>query len=313
MTELSPIVLFVYNRPIHTEKTLEALSKNELAIESTLYIYADGPKENVTAEELAKLQQTRDIIKKYDKCKDVLIVESEKNKGLANSIVSGVTEVLNKHGKVIVLEDDILTSPGFLTYMNQALNLYEEVDDVFHIAAHIHPIPFILPDLFFYNVNSCWGWGTWKRAWNHFVWDIESLNRSLELHPFYTIANFNKGQGNAFSEQLQANLTGELNTWAVRWHASMFLKNGLCLHTGKSLVRNIGFDASGVHCGVDEKYLKQKIVDNIKVKLIPLKESNYVVECMMKFSLASKDGSSSKIRIKILFENIKTFLNKVVP
>ena len=137
---LAPIVLFVYNRPWHTEQTLNALMQNELADQSVLYIYADGPKENATEEQLKKIEEVRHVIRTKKWCKEVHIIESEKNKGLADSIINGVTEIVNKYGKVIVLEDDIVTSKGFLKYMNEALELYKEEDKVYHISGYMFPV-----------------------------------------------------------------------------------------------------------------------------------------------------------------------------
>lgn len=276
----APVVLFVYNRPEHTLKTLEALSKNKYADKTTLYIYADGPKEGLTPEEFYKIKETRNVLRKKLWVKDVVIIESDHNKGLAESIVHGVSSIVNKYGKVIVLEDDIITSEGFLKYMNEALNIYDNVEEVFHISAYMHPIKYPLPNLFFYNANSCWGWATWKRAWKFFVDDIKVLNECLLKHPNYNVKSFNKGQGKAFSEQLLGNIDGSLSTWAIKWHASIFLQNGFCLHPGKSLIRNIGFDSSGLHCGTNEVYLKQDIVEGINVKLLPLEESSYVIRCI---------------------------------
>ena len=128
--KLAPIILFVYNRPWHTEQTLRALMANELAVESELYIYADGPKPNATDEQLQKIREVRQLIRQEQWCGKVHVVESEKNKGLANSVINGVSEIVNKYGRIIVLEDDLKTSPTFLTYMNQALEYYESFHSV---------------------------------------------------------------------------------------------------------------------------------------------------------------------------------------
>ncbi|WP_242919064.1 glycosyltransferase family 2 protein [Pontibacter liquoris] len=291
---MAPIVLFVYNRPDHTLKTLEALSNNYLADESVLYIFADGPKADITVEALEEINLTRKVLRKKQWCKEVVIIESKTNKGLADSIVDGITKVINDHGRVIVLEDDIVTSTGFLNYMNKALSQYESEEQVYHIAGHFHPVPCSLPELFFYNVNSCWGWATWKRAWDNFIWDIYTLNEKLKTSKNFTKRNFNKGQGTAFSEQLEANVTGDLHTWAIRWHASIFLHNGFCLHPGKSLVRNIGFDGSGEHCGMDKRYLYQEVTDSVAIKSIPLVESDYVIQCISEYYSSSTINKKNK-------------------
>ncbi len=178
---LAPIVLFVYNRPWHTEQALNALMQNELAGQSVLYIYADGPKENPGDEQLKNIEEVRKVIRWQQWCKEVIIIEADNNKGLAASIVDGVTEIVNKHEKVIVLEDDIVTSVGFLKYMNEALTLYKDDERVLEVSAFMFPIQSAgLPDTFFYNANSCWGWGTWKRAWKYYNNDALDLYKKLK-------------------------------------------------------------------------------------------------------------------------------------
>ena len=162
----APIVLFIYNRPDHTRQTLEALSKNTLASESELYIFADGSKENATKEQLEKIHQTRQIAHSQLWCKSVSIIESSVNKGLAASIISGVTEIINKFGKIIVLEDDIVTGKYFLEYMNAALQKYENEKRVWHITGWRDPVPTNIDNSsFFYPTMDCWSWATWADRW----------------------------------------------------------------------------------------------------------------------------------------------------
>lgn len=145
----SPIVLFAYNRPTHTQRTLDALSLNPEALESELYIYCDGPKSKMSDEDLKKINQVVDIAKGEKRFKTVEVRVGVKNKGLANSIIGGVTEIVEKHGRIIVLEDDIETSSGFLGYMNNALTLYENNDDVMHVSGYMYPTRQDLPETFF--------------------------------------------------------------------------------------------------------------------------------------------------------------------
>lgn len=246
--DLAPIVLFVYNRPWHTRQTLEALQKNDLADKSTLFIYADGPKENATPEELEKIAEVRSLISESQWCKTVEIIASESNKGLADSIISGVTEIVNRFGKIIVLEDDIVTSVGFLKYMNDALKMYQDEDKVMHISGYMYPIKksIFARETYFLSLTSCWGWGTWKNSWMHFEKNpkkqIEQLNKDNLWNDF----NLN-GAHNNFEAQLRENASKKNNTWAIFWYYSVFVRNGLCLHPYKSLVRNIGHDGSGVN------------------------------------------------------------------
>lgn len=268
---LAPIVLFVYNRPEHTRKTLESLAHNDLAEQSELFIYSDGPKSDASNEEFKKIQEVRELIREKQWCKNVNIYESETNKGLANSIISGVTNIVNQFGNIIVMEDDLILAKGFLKYMNDALNLYEHDSKVMHISGYMFPVKVKLPETFFYNSTSCWGWGTWVKAW-------ESLNTNEDYllskinHPS-VIYKFDISGVCGFYSQLKENSEGKIKTWAIKWYASVFLQNGLSLHPRISLVRNIGHDLSGSHCRVDKINMKQKIAKKINVNPIPIEES----------------------------------------
>jgi len=158
--KLAPVALFVYNRTDHVQRTLKSLMVNELADRSDLYIFSDGPRENASEKQIQKIKEVRNLIREKKWCGKVEIIERKENLGLAVSIISGVTEVVNTYGKIIVLEDDLILSPGFLNYMNDGLSLYESDNRVFHIAGHIFETNHELPDTFFYNETSCWGWGT---------------------------------------------------------------------------------------------------------------------------------------------------------
>jgi len=167
MNNLAPIILFTYNRPLHTRLTLESLQANELADESVLYIYCDGPKEGCSDEGLQRIAEVKKVVRAQQWTREVVIVESEVNKGLARNVIDGVTEVVNKHGRVIVLEDDLLLSKGFLSYMNTALDLYEQHDKVKQISGFLFPIGLSPRQAsFFMPLTNTIGWGTWKREWS---------------------------------------------------------------------------------------------------------------------------------------------------
>jgi len=173
----APIVLFTYNRPWHTRRTIEALQKNHLASESVIFIFSDGPK---TEEDEPKVEEVRKFLKTIQGFKQIEIIEREKNWGLAKNIIDGVTKVVNEYGKVIVLEDDIVTSPSFLKFMNEALNRFEDKEKVMHISGYMYPIKTEgLPDTFFIKPTSCWGWATWKRAWKFFERNPQKQINSL--------------------------------------------------------------------------------------------------------------------------------------
>lgn len=268
---LAPIVLFVYNRPWHTFQTLNALSKNYLANESTLYIYADGAKPNATPTQHEALKETRSIIREKQWCKEVHIIESEQNKGLANAIIAGVTEVIKQHKKIIVLEDDMITSPHFLRYMNESLDFYENEEKVANIHAYIYDIQG-LPQTFFLKDPGCWGWATWQRGWELFESDGEKLRQEIVAENL--VKQFDYEHSYPYFLMLERQIRGENNSWAIRWYASLFLKNKLSLYPHTSLVHNIGNDTSGTNATIHERYFDVFVSSqSIKIQAIPIEAS----------------------------------------
>src|SRR5882757_237744 len=166
MQNLAPIALFVYNRPEHTRRTISYLQKNLLADESRLFIFSDAPK---TDDDKAKVEQVRNFIKDVSGFKSVKIIERKENLGLANSIISGVTQLVAEYGKIIVFEDDLLSSPHTLEYFNEGLTRYAKEEKVMHIGAYMYELADKkLPQTFLWRAATSWGWATWGRAWNHF-------------------------------------------------------------------------------------------------------------------------------------------------
>lgn len=306
----APIVLFVYNRPWHTLRTLEALSNNHLADQSRLYIFADGPKPGVSQELLNAIHETRTILHSKKWCKETVIFESDTNRGLADSIITGVGEIINRHGKVIVLEDDLVSSPGFLVYMNDALELYEQNESVMHISGYMYPVCNQVENAtVFLRVLSCWGWGTWKRAWNYFSNDVE--NHLLRLDSRSGIRKFNVLGNAPFYNQLLDNARGSINTWAVKWYASWFLKNGIALFPATTLIVNIGHDGSGVHCGKEKYYQANFIADKIDVKVRPIIEDKRYLRLIDSFYAAVRKNSYPQRR-KSIFFRIKSKLRMIL-
>jgi hypothetical protein len=217
-----------------------ALAANEGAAESDLIIYADGPKSDGAR---PAVESVRAYLKTIVGFKTIKIIERDRNWGLADSIMDGVTNIIGRYGKVIVMEDDIKTSPYFLRFMNDALTTYENEDNVMHISGYVFPISTThLPDTFFYNQTSCWGWATWKRAWDKLDTDVHRLLKRTKgadilSHQYNKIA----------LSQLRANKRQLIKTWAARWQISVSLEHGNCLHPARSLTLNIGHDGSGVH------------------------------------------------------------------
>jgi hypothetical protein len=249
LADLAPIVLFVYNRPEHTRRTLAALAASSLATKSDLIIYADGPKK---PGHIPGVEDVRKVVRATAGFKSVSVIEREENIGLARSITSGVTEVCEAHGRAIVLEDDLVVAPEFLSYMNRALDRYANENRVMQISGYMFPIsrPERLPDAFFSTLSTTWGWATWRRAWSALELDADVLLAKVKLSGRKT---FDRNGSYTFSNALVGQ-RGRFDVWGIRWYASMFANAGLCLHPARSLVRNIGMDGSGENCGPSQGY-----------------------------------------------------------
>jgi hypothetical protein len=299
---IAPICLFVYGRPEHTQKTLDSLSENPLAKESELYIYADGPKEDISEQGLQKVNQVRQIIESVDFCKKTHLVVSEKNKGLANSIIEGVTAVLEKHDRAIILEDDLMLSPYFLTYMNEALHFYEQHEQVMHIAGFTPGFKRKMEDTFFFPVPTCWGWATWKRAWDHFNPSASDLMTKV-LEKGKKRFDFNRSIN--YVRMLDRNIHGKVDSWFIRWYASVFLKDGLCLHPGKSLVQNIGLDHSGVN-SYKSNVFETQLAQHIEIRDIPLRLSKAAIKNYIRFNWKVKLMHTPEYIWRVLTRNVDT-------
>jgi hypothetical protein len=296
MQNLAPIALFVYNRPQHTQRTLKFLQQNELAEESRLFIFSDGAK-GLQDEE--KVAEVRSIIKKIDGFKSVRIFEKKENSGLANSVIDGVTKLINDYGQVIVFEDDLVSSPHTLTYFNDALERYRNEEKIMHIGAYMYPLPTKnLPQSFFFRAATSWGWATWERAWKNFEPNIDTL---ISQFDHKKRAAFSIDNTMNFWKQMQEFKKGKNNSWAIRWYASIFLKGGLTLNPSQSLVNNIGHDGTGVHSGINDIY---NVVINPKpITQFPsiIQEDKTAYEVIKTF-LANRKGS--------IVKRIKRFMNE---
>lgn len=249
--DLAPIVLFIFNRPWHTKQTIEALQKNILASESNLFVFSDGPK---TAADELKVQEVRDYIKTIDGFKSLSIIEREKNFGLAESVITGVTEVVNVHGKIIVLEDDLISSHNFLKYINRALTTYKAKKELFSITGYnfLTDVPIGYREQVFLSYRpSSWGWGTWADRWNKADWEVRDFDTFMKNKNDQV--RFNRG-GDDLTAMLVKQMKGEVDSWGIRWCYTHFKHGAYCLVPVTSKIKNIGFDNSGTHCASSEKY-----------------------------------------------------------
>jgi hypothetical protein len=282
---LAPIALFAYNRLWHTRQTVEALQKNELALQSELIVFSDGPRTEADRE---KVRSVRNYLKTIAGFRIVIIVERDENLGLAQSIITGVTEIVNRYGRIIVLEDDMVTSPYFLRFMNDALEFYRDEERVISIHGYTPPLNVKLPETFFLKGADCWGWATWQRGWELFEPDgkhlLDVLERASLVHEFNYDGFFD------YRKMLQAQTQGKISSWAIRWYASAFVKNRLTLYPGSSLVLNIGNDKSGTHCGSTDVFTTGLADAPVPIKAIPVEEDPLCRKEMGRFLNFSASG-----------------------
>lgn len=278
-TTLSPIILFVYNRPEHTKKCIASLLANELAVQSELFIYSDAPK-NEDAQEA--VTQVREYIHSIQGFKNITIVERDCNWGLANSIIDGVTALTRKYGRVIVLEDDLVVAPYFLQFMNDALETYKDEPRVGHIQACDFTQDPSLPDMFLIKFSGSWGWATWDRAWQHFNPNGQELLDEMVSRKLTRSFDFNGKYG--FTRMLRRQIEGKNNSWAIRWNATLFLRDMLSLNVGRSLIQNEGFDGSGTNCGSGNLYTSNLWLKPLPVtKIEPLEENVEARRCFERY------------------------------
>jgi hypothetical protein len=238
----APIALFAYRRPHHLRQTLAALRTNAEARETILYVFSDGAKNPAAAPDVAA---TRDMLRGIEGFKEVKVILRNENYGLARNLTSGISEVLREHESVIVVEDDIVVSPFFLGFMNDALAYYRDEPRVGSISGYCYPLQGDVPETFFIRGADCWGWATWRDRWEVYNADGRDLMDQLRQRKLTSTFDFDNTM--SLTKMLRDQIKGKVDSWAIRWHASCFLRNLLILYPGRSLVQNIGHDGSGTH------------------------------------------------------------------
>jgi GT2 family glycosyltransferase len=240
----APIALFVFNRPDHTRRCLESLAHCPEFLQSPLHIFCDGPRSNA---DTAATQAVRDIVNQWPHPAKTLHL-APANQGLANSVIQGIQRVLEDAESIVVVEDDLVVAPGFLRYLNHALQYYAGEERVMQIAAHMYPTDLpVEGDAVFLPLASSWGWATWRRAWQHFDPTMADADRVLNDRALRHAFNMNGSHPSA--TYLERQRKGQADSWYIRWYLSIFMRGGLVLYPRHSLVRNGGFDGTGVHCG----------------------------------------------------------------
>ena len=261
-----PVILFAYNRPEHTRLTIEALCQNRLASASDLHVFSDGPKNDSHAE---PVKQVRAYLRTVSGFRAVEVIERERNMGLAASVIAGVTQVLNDHSACIVVEDDMLSSPNFLEFMNTALQVYRERQNIFSVTGYNYPLPIPTQypqDAYLSYRGSSWGWGTWADRWRTVDWAVGDYARFC-ADP-HDQALFARG-GNDLPGMLKLQMEGKIDSWAIRFDYAHHRQNAFCLHAVRSKIQNIGFDGTGVHCGTSDEYKVELDTEDRRFSLPP--------------------------------------------
>ena len=257
MNDLAPIVLFVYNRPTHTRKTVEGLLTNKEASQSILYIFADGPKAGATEETLSLIKEVREYIHTIQGFKEIIIEEQQRNKSLAISTIEGMTKVFSKHDKVIMMEDDDVPTPYFLQYVNECLNRYANDESIWCVSGYIDTElvpPRGSDDVFLVTRPSSWGFGTWKRCWDKVIWDKDVL-KGLFKH-FGILYGYNKHCGVDSAIGMVNCIKDKTSSWSIRYNFAGYLTRSYTILPTKSLIYNIGLDGTGTHSPVMRQDLR---------------------------------------------------------
>jgi hypothetical protein len=240
---MAPVALFIYRRPEHVRRMIVSLQACIGYAESQLFVFADGPK---TEADISAVQATREVAR-HLLGHNAIFVEQDRNRGLAESIIAGTTELCDRYGSVIVVEEDLVLAPTFLSFLNAGLNRYVEEPRVMQVSGHMFEVPAVehQQEALFLSLTTSWGWATWKRAWNLF--DPYAMGWRDRLADRSESRRFNLGGRYDYHRMLKRQMAGEIDSWAIRWHYTVFAHEGLTLFPPRTLVSNGGLDGSGTH------------------------------------------------------------------
>ena len=284
VNKINPVIIFTYRRII--DKTIESLLKNKLASHTELFIFSDGYKDKKDKKDVIEVRKYISTIKGF---KSLKIVESSQNNGLANSIINGVSNIINEYGNVIVLEDDLIVSDDFLEYMNDTLEFYKNNTQIWSISGYGPKLPCLKnynKDLYLSTRGSSWGWATWKSRWDSVDWEVKDF---IKIQSDTNMKRDFELGGNDMYKMLELQMLGKIDSWAIRWCFSQFIKQKYTIYPTKSKVINDGFnDNKGTHnSGTNDKLSLE--LDNNKVKCIELNVEDEIIDCFSKFqSLSNK-------------------------
>jgi len=301
----SPVALFVYDRPHHVRRTVQALLKNRSALDTDLFVFSDAAK---TPDKTAAVEKVRLYVESIQGFRSITVHRRLFNFGLAKSIIEGVTQVLSEHNSVIVLEDDMITSSHFLEYMNDGLSRYANDDRVISLHGYMYPVSDPLPEAFFLRGADCWGWATWRRGWALFNSDGQFLLNELRRQRLLNAFDFNGAYG--YSAMLKDQIAGSNDSWAIRWYASAFLANKYTLYPGISLVHNIGNDNSGAHCGTSTAFdvkLTNTPIDLSGIQVVPSEKAAKAIERFLR----TKQSPLRRLLSRVLRKKDYFMLNRI--
>lgn len=270
----APVIVFAYNRPDKLERCLNSLETNAEAGETDLFVFSDGAKNDA---DRSKVDQVRDLLEKYKgktTFKDIKITSREKNCGLATSIITGVSDVISRYGKVIVVEDDLVVSRYFLKFMNESLDFYEGFDEIWAVGGYTPELKVLRKyphDIYVNYRATSEGWAMWKNRWDTVIWDMDKINGIIS--DSVVLERFKRG-GNDLPVMLRLQGEGKIDSWAIRWNFSQAYQDKLAIAPCRTLVHNIGFDGTGVH----SKSNGRLVLDEEDIERVVNKKSDFRFE-----------------------------------
>ena len=303
---LSPVLIFSFNRKNKLKKLIISLKKNKYYKQSKIYVFQDYFNSEFDIRKKREINKTIEYLKELKKKeKNIFLKVRQKNFGLANNIISGVNEIIKKYNKAIILEDDLILSKNFLAFMNEALFFYEYEKKIWHISGWCFSIksPKYKEDNYFLNWPCSWGWATWKNRWKYFS---KNSNKFINWNK-KNIKKFNFDNSYNFFSQIKRNHNKELNSWAIFWYAKIFEKKKLCIYPKNNLVENIGIGKNASNTYKKNDLFISKI-KNKKIKYNFKFDKNLVENNYYKKLIKKKMKNNRKNKFLNLYNKIKTFL-----
>ena len=261
------VAIFAYRRPNHLRKLLQSLSENYGVEEFQVYLFIDGPRTEVDFELIQKVALTAEG---FSNQLNLHVVSSSVNLGLATSIRSNVTKLFEKYDNLIVLEDDLILSKYFLMFMSDGLRAFVEDLSIAAVSGYSYPISTLIEGGYILPGGDCWGWATWKDRWQAVNWDAVKLKE--ELKNSGRIKSFNLNGNYDYFGMLVDSELGLIDSWAIYWHASMFLSGKYTYYPSQTLVLNTGMDESGTHFNSKSKGFEVKSILHDSVTEIQLRD-----------------------------------------